>query len=118
MFLFLGGLFVSGCLEYAAGVGTGVTAMQTMADNAQKEFIVSINQLNEEKAQIDTLIDKIENVEIRQALEVLIDEQTVESIEQLGETAWKDPKVISGYLLALGGIVTAAYQKKMRSNGA
>jgi len=108
-------IFVSGCVEpFAAGVATGATAMEKLAEQSQSDLIATVNEMHAKKAEYDAIIDSIEDAATKEALQTLIDKQTIEAIEKLSEADWKDPKVISGYALALLGLVTAGYQKKQR----
>ena len=110
--------FVAGCVEpFTAGVASGATAAKMLADSSQKSFIESMNKLNAEKAEVDKLIDEIEDSEVKEALKALVDKQTIEELEKLGKTNWKDPKVSGGYALALVSLLAAAYQKKKRIDG-
>jgi Sec-independent protein translocase protein TatA len=112
-------LFCAGCIEeFGAGLGTGMAAMKKLSEDAQRDFVASVNDLNAERARIDAEIAKIQDVEVREAIEALVDEQTTEAIKELTETDWKDPKVLTPWILALLGGVTAGYQKKKRTDGA
>lgn len=50
---------LSGCMEYAAGFGSGATAMTIMNNEAQENFIAAVNELNETTALIENQIDGI-----------------------------------------------------------
>ena len=110
-------LFLSGCTEFVAGAAAGATAMKKMAEDAQTEFIATVNELNAEKAKYDALIAEVSDTDVKAALEALIDQQTVDALDKLGKTDWKDPKVAGGYILALASLITAGYQKKRRMEG-
>ena len=109
-------LFVGGCTEFLVGVGTGLTAAEQLAQDAQVGLIESVNALNVEKAKYDTLIAKVQDSSVKEALEALINDETRVTLEGLRATDWKDPKVVSGYALALAGLLTAGYQKKKRTD--
>lgn len=111
-------LFVGGCEPFAQGFFAGTVAMKKIGDDAQKEFIESVNALNVETAKYNALIEQIEDTEVKSALKALINEQTREQLEALNSTSWKDPKVIGGYGVGLISLIIAAYQKKQRMNEA
>ncbi len=50
---------LSGCAEYAAGFGSGATAMKIMSDEAQDNFIAAVNELNATTALIEGEVDGI-----------------------------------------------------------
>jgi len=50
---------LSGCTEYAAGFGSGATAMKIMSDEAQENFIAAVNELNAATALIEDGVDGI-----------------------------------------------------------
>lgn len=111
--LFLLGGCVSGC-EFLAGFGSGAVAMQVLAEDAQKKFIATVNEVNAEQAKMQELIDQIEDAELKAALQGYLNEETAAAIEKLKKADWKDPAVWGGYSLALMSLLTAAYQKKKR----
>ena len=114
-----GCLALSGCIEeFVAGFGAGAAAMETMANDVQADFIETVNKLNAEKAKYEELIAQVQDAEVKEALQKLIDEQTLEAIEDIGNTDWSDPKVLGGYGLALASLLTAGYQKKKRMSEA
>jgi len=50
---------LSGCTEYAAGFGSGATAMKIMNDEAQENFIAAVNELNATTALLEGEVDSI-----------------------------------------------------------
>lgn len=52
-------VILSGCTEYAAGFGSGATAMKIMSDEAQENFIAAVNELNATTALIEGEIDGV-----------------------------------------------------------
>ena len=107
-------LFVGGCSEFLVGVGAGLTAAEQLAQDAQVGLLESVNALNAQKAELDTFIAKIKDSDVKEALEALVSDETRVALESLRTKDWKDPKVVSGYALALAGLLTAGYQKKKR----
>ena len=108
-------VFMTGCLEeFSGGFTAGATAMKVLAEQSQADLIDSINAINAEKAEIDALIEEIEDVDLKGALTTLVDEQAVEAINDLKSADWSDPKVAGGYIAAVLALLTAGYQKKKR----
>ena len=105
----------SGTEPFVGGFISGVGAMKVMADQTQQEFNQAVELLQHEKAEIDQLIDQLPDDPAKAALKAWVDDQTLEHIEELRETDWKDPKVLSGYGLALISLLTAGYQKYQRT---
>ena len=68
---------LSGCTEYAAGFGSGATAMKIMSDEAQENFIAAVNELNATTALIEGEIDGIALPSVKP--------ETVATVESLKE---------------------------------
>lgn len=108
-------VFTAGCLEpFVGGFVAGVGAAETLAQQKQQEFNEAMERLNAEKEEIDAVIAQIEDADVKAYLQSLLDEQTLAYIEQLRSADWDDPKVITGYGLALLSALTAGYQKYKR----
>jgi len=109
-------VLVVGCVEpFLSGVVAGATAMEQLAIQQQQEFNAAMESLNAEKENIDALIGQIEDSDVKAYLHSLVDDKTLEYIQQLQSADWKDPKVSIGYGLALLSAITAAYQKYQRT---
>jgi len=107
-------LCVSCAEPFLGGFVAGTAASVKLGQDAQAEFIASVNTLNVEKAKYDTLIAEIKDTKVREALQTLVNNQTAETLEALNKTDWKDPKVLAGYIAALASLGVAGYQKKKR----
>lgn len=107
--------FVGGCGEpFLTGFGTGVAATEAIAQARQAELNKAIDNLNTKKLEIDSLIEQVDDSELKNLLQTFVNQETLEKVEQLKTTDWKDPKVIIGYGLALAAALTAGYQKYQR----
>jgi len=69
--------------EFVAGFGSGVTIMETMADDAQNKFLTAVNALNEETSRINDIVNETEGT-------VLVKPKTLEAIQGL-KGREKDP---------------------------
>ena len=110
--------FCASCTEpFVAGFGTGVATMAAAAEQSKTEFNKSMEKLNAEKAEIDKLIDKVDDADTKAYLQSFADEQTAKKIAELNEKGWTDPVTLAGYILAIGSTFTAGYQKYKRIKG-
>ena len=68
--------FVSGCVEFATGFGSGAAAATKLADEKQEEFLTAVIALNEETARINEMYDTVDGT-------MLLKPETIEAIEGL-----------------------------------
>ena len=86
----VGVLALAGCGEgeFAGGFVTGLAAMEKMAEDAQDKFIVAVNELNAETAEINAKIEAVEAIEVKD----FIKPETIAAIES-AKSRTKDPVV-------------------------
>ena len=107
-----------GCVEpFVAGFGTGVATYEKIAQDKQAEFNATVATLTAKKAEMDILIAQVEDGEVKTYLQDFVDKETIANIEQIKSADWGDPKVVTGFALALVGSLTAGYQKFKTKKG-
>lgn len=103
-------IFLAGCLEpFTAGVATGVASVEVYANQQIDAAQAKAEEAKALADQISATIEKIKDPDVLAYLESIADANTISNIEELKTTDWSDPKVASGYGLALLSIIGNVY---------
>lgn len=109
----------TGCSEFAAGVGAGISVTKHLQEKAAKEKLAaeaSLEELRIEKEAIQELITQIKDSDVRRVLTDFLDPNTLTAIDEVKDSI-NEPEDYISYGIAALGLIVAYYQRRKRMRG-